>query len=745
MAYGVLKELVAHSRAKFDEALQKGHSYSWEQRWDEAIQQFLLAVREMPAEPAAYTGLALAYTETGQLNKALENYKLAARYTQGDVVYLRPVADLQQRLGQLAEAGQTYLAMGEMQLKNHALREAIESWQQATRLAPNLLGPHQRLAAVYQKQGNGRAAGREYVAIARILAGRGESERARQTLRVAQQIYPQNGEVARAIELIEQGRPLEMAAVEPVGAEWGESGPTAQPPADQGPFGPLAEARRLAVEQLAGRFFDEAGPSANTHLSQALHAQAHGQPAEAIQSYEQAMAAGEDSPAAHLSLGLLYHDQGRFAEASDHLEAALAEPAFQLAGRLALAAAQWAQDNRPPAIRSFCQALQSAELAAGGTERAAQVQEAYQQLADRLLTAAASEQAETFGRAVLAFFGRPDWPARLHEARQRLDALADAGGPVALGDVLTTGSDRVLEPLYLIHRYSRQGLLEAAVEEAYRAIQLAPRYLPAHWQLGELLAQQGHSEAAALKFTAIGDTCRARDDLDGAISSYERVAELSPFNLPARATLIDLLRQAGQVDRALEQYLIWGDAHYQMAQADEARQAYQNAYQLAARSSDPQGWQARLLLLIGDLDLQRLDWKRALLAYRELRRQQPEDGRIALRLVDLYDKVGQPEQAGRELDSYLLQLIRGGRSDLVTGILEDLVEERPADSGLVERLARLYWQQNRPQAAVALLERLSQAQIEAGDRAQARVTLERIIQLRPPNLARYQATLRQLQ
>ncbi|MEW5988185.1 MAG: hypothetical protein AB1791_16270, partial [Chloroflexota bacterium] len=136
MAYGVLKELVAHSRAKFDEALQKGHSYSWEQRWDEAIQQFLLAVREMPAEPAAYTGLALAYTETGQLNKALENYKLAARYTQGDVVYLRPVADLQQRLGQLAEAGQTYLAMGEMQLKNHALREAIESWQQATRLAP---------------------------------------------------------------------------------------------------------------------------------------------------------------------------------------------------------------------------------------------------------------------------------------------------------------------------------------------------------------------------------------------------------------------------------------------------------------------------------------------------------------------------------------------------------------------------------------------------------------------------------
>ena len=86
---------MANDRARFEAALNKGHSYSWDQRWDEAIGEFQAAVSEFPNEPAPYAGLGMAYSELKRLDKALENYKLAARHSQGDLIYLKQVAELQ--------------------------------------------------------------------------------------------------------------------------------------------------------------------------------------------------------------------------------------------------------------------------------------------------------------------------------------------------------------------------------------------------------------------------------------------------------------------------------------------------------------------------------------------------------------------------------------------------------------------------------------------------------------------------
>jgi predicted Zn-dependent protease len=186
------------------------------------------------------------------------------------------------------------------------------------------------------------------------------------------------------------------------------------------------------------------------------------------------------------------------------------------------------------------------------------------------------------------------------------------------------------------------------------------------------------------------------------------------------------------------------DAYYQLAQVDKARDVYQEALKLAPRGTAVQKWETRFLRHLADIDMQRLDWRRALYAYRDLRRLEPEDERTAITLVDLYFKVGQPLNAVTELDNYLKQLVRGGRGNKVVGILEDMVRQRPTDPNLVERLSRLYIQQKRPEKAIELLDRLGEAQLEANDKAAAIETIEKIMALNPPNEASYQQLLSQL-
>ncbi|MCZ7667876.1 MAG: hypothetical protein M5U34_12060 [Chloroflexi bacterium] len=169
-----------------------------------------------------------------------------------------------------------------------------------------------------------------------------------------------------------------------------------------------------------------------------------------------------------------------------------------------------------------------------------------------------------------------------------------------------------------------------------RAIQLSPDYLPAHIQLGEVLAKQGRHEAAASKFFMLGETYKARQ-------RYQRRGEFLRTGIRADASgplraarLIDLLKRHGQIDRALEHYMAMGDTYYQIAQVDKARETYQDALRLAPRGEPNHQWKVKVLRAIADIDMQRFQWQRALPAVRELRELDPENEWTAITLIDLY-------------------------------------------------------------------------------------------------------------
>lgn len=754
------------NRARYEEALSRGHSYSWDQRWEEAIIKFEEAVAEFPQEPAPYAGIGMAAFELGNLDDALKNYKLAARYSKGDVIYLRQVADVQERLGQLTEAGQTYMAMGELHLRRSEMDRAVDNWHRATRVAPGLLGAHQRLARYYTQQGQVRPAIREYLAIARLFQARGDDEKALQTCRAALKLDPRNADILTAIELIQHGEEiydekeeasvmdlftsdgLDAALEEAVGElDW---------QATEEVDSPVQDARRVALEQLARELFVETGtdveapgvdgdgrPERDALISQALDHQTRGEINEAISAYERAVRAGVDSTAAHFNLGLLYQDKLRFEDAIREFQISVQDHEFRLASHFALGESYRARGQIDKAVEHFVTVLKIVDLGTVQHEQADRLIELYENLADSLLTRGEPEKATEFANALVEFLSRKGWEDKVKDARTRLDALS-GDRMMILGDILTAGSARVLESLYLSQEYVRRNMIGTAIEEVYRAIASSPDYLPAHIQLGELLLRQDRVDVAVSKFNAVAGAFRVRGDVNGAINMWERVLEVSPLDVSTRARIIDMLKRHGHIDRSLEHYLALGEGYYQLAQVDKARETYQEALKLAPRGSAEHNWRAQLLRRIADIDMQRLDWKRALSAYRELRKEDPTDERTAITLVDLYFKMGQPSHALRELDQYLQQLVGGGRGGKVIGILEDMNRRHPTQSGLAQRLARLLLAQKRKDEAIKVLDQLGEAQLEAGENEKAIATLEQIVRLEPSNTASYRELLKQL-
>ena len=485
--------------------------------------------------------------------------------------------------------------------------------------------------------------------------------KALQACQLALQLDPRNPDILTAIELIKQGELLfanERPAAPPTSGKTSgllrlavdlEKDVQAWTPDKRvvETAVPVQDARRMAMEQLAVELFEEnseedqpAGKIERDFLiSQALDYQRRGMINEAISAYEQALAAGLSSTAARFNLGLLYQDKLRFEDAIREFEFSVKDQEYRLASYFALGESYRARGQINKSIESFINVLKIVDMGTVRHDQADRLIELYENLADSLVTQGEPEKATAFANSLVEFLGHKGWEDKVKEARQRLDAFSDTGMMI-LGDVLTSGTEKVLESLYLSQEYARRGMYNTAIEETFRAIQLSPDYLPAHIQLGEVLAKQGRHEMGASKFTTIADTFKVRGDINGAIMAYEKVLELAPMDLSVRARLIDLLKQHGRIDRALEHYMILGEAYYQLAQVEKARDIYQEALKLAPRGEADRNWPKRLLRAMVDIDVQRFEWRRALPALRDLRELQPDDEWTALTLVDMYFKVG---------------------------------------------------------------------------------------------------------
>lgn len=359
---------MTHDRTRYQKAVKVGLAYNSQQQWKEAIAAFRVALAENPREAEVYAGLGAACLGLRMYDRALECYKLAARYSQGNIIHLNQVADVQERMGQLRDASRTYLAAGEIFLRLRRLDEAIDNWERAVRLEPDLLGAHQRLAMVFQRQGDIKRAVREYLAIARIWQGQGEPQKALRMCQAALRLDPQNRDVLTAMDLVRYGAQRfpdpEPAEVVPEIMEAAETNTSLtetvrqlasifeaerqgreEPPAPTTAADAIVAARGQAQNELAEEIFrdEEEDEAANLSklerdalIGQGMDFEMRGFQEEAIRCYEKAINGGLQLPAAYFTLGMLYLEGGHATAARQALLLAGKDHSYQPACRAAL-------------------------------------------------------------------------------------------------------------------------------------------------------------------------------------------------------------------------------------------------------------------------------------------------------------------------------------------------------------------------------------------------------------------------
>lgn len=765
----------------FEESLRLGHSAAWDLQWDRAIEYYRKALAEFPDNPTALTSLGLALLESGQLKEALAAYHRAAKASPGDPIPVEKCAEIFERLGQIKEAIEQHEAAAELYVRRRDAEKALENWTHIARLSPNNLAARSRLALTYERLGRPKDALKEYLAVAAILQQAGKVDRAIESAQRALVLVPGDPEASSALTLLRQGRPL-PTPTRPRGATGplrmarvqefmrSEEKPTGQV-AEAEEADPEVQAQKQALTILAGLLFEEpsaSGPSEGKgrsvsaltrgkteaasgrprmylYLGQAIDLLTRGHKPQAAKELQRAIDDGLDHPAAHYNLGLLKRDLKDFEGARKHLAMAAGHPDLGLGANLALGRLAKEQGDLPEAARYLLQALRIADSLSVDGSQSAQLAQLY----DTILTSQTEGDPEALGRIVentLSFLSGPGWMSRLRQARERLETQQPGGPVVPIAEMLAVpGTARVLQSLSKIEELLASKHAVAAMEEAMLALQYAPTYLPLHVQIAEILIATDRLEAGLNKLAAVAETYRVRGEIAHATEIYSRILDLSPVDLNARARLIELLAQQDRTDEALAQYLRLADLYRQMADIDMARKTLADALRLAQRSTADRALSLQILHEMADIDLARLDWRRALRVFEQIRTIDPTDDKARSHVIDLNLRLGQEEQAAKELDSYLELLVHSGRSADALSKLEELAREHPGKQTLHARLAEAYRAAGRIADAIAQYDALGEIQLDAGRVQDAIRTIQTIIDLNPPDLEGYQELLQNLQ
>ena len=754
--------------------MRAGADAAWDRNWDQAILAYQRALTVFPHRVGALTGLGLAYSGAGQLRDALDAYRQASDLAPDDPMLLEHIGKMREQLGQGKKAAEAYMASAEHYLsQQQATHMALERWQDAARAWPDCLQAHVQLLQYYQHHGQVREAAKECLALVRIYRAQGQNDYAVQICHHALKLAPRDPEVLATLDNLRYGKKIASEPEAEVPGEKPEPLAIMEEPTDlvtlELPATPETEAikergspveitRQKALTDLAESVFEETGVAAppvviprldkaeiDALIGRAIDFQTRGKIEEAVAAYEKVIDAGVEQPAVHFNLGLLYQEKLRFDAAIVQFEKAVSHPAYALGSHFALGECYRARGRIDEALSHFVEVLKMVDLATVRREQADDLIQLYESLADSYIAKGEREQAVEFTNSLVEFLSEKGWEDKVVQARRRLDALGEEGPTLSLAEMLAIpGSERILESVALSQEYVKRGMFYSALEECYYALEHAPTYLPIHRQLAQVLLAMRKINEAVAKFVAIADTYRTQGNVHQAMAVYQRTLKLAPMDTVVRAKLIDLLISHGEIDEALEHYLILADSYYHMAQMDQARDTYQEALRLAPRGDPKRRWEVCILHKIGDINMQRVNWKHAIDIYEQIRNIAPDDERARLTLMELYHRFNQHELAIAELDGLLKIYRESNKTQRIFTILEDTVSKQPDDIPLRTRLAQAYLDVGYVQQALEHLDKLGDLQLGAERYEDAQATIRAIIALRPPNVAAYQQLLEQL-
>lgn len=766
----------------FKRAMEQGHSAAWERNWELAAENYRQAVKEFPDNASALTSLGLALFELQKFDGALECYQKATHLTPDDPIPFEKMAQILEQQGKVAEAIQALSRTAELYLKNKDTDKAINSWTRAVRLNPENMMARTRLAIIYERTGRKADAVAEYLATASILQKSGNTEKAIQAVEYCLQIQPNSKEASLALSLLRKNQPLPKphrprgeTGILPAFAEQEDR---AKLPDSTTAPDPIEEARKKALVKLAELLFDqteeipaerEKKPGTrglanlargvtgslsldkpdrakiNLHIGQAIDSQTQGKSEQAIEELERVLGSGFEHPAINFNLAVLLEQQ-QPNKAIRHLQKAVVSPDFSLAAYLLIGKIHLQSKNWEEATTTLLRALSVADATIVPPEQSEELLQVYEAIIEMQLRQNDKKQSIELCTNIASYLLRPNWREYIKVVRQQLPEQAPGSPPSAIAEImLEAGSQQLIQTMARIRDLVLHNKLDSALEEAFYALQFAPTYLPLHSQIGEILLQEGQTQSAINKFFLISTLYKLRGEVTQALRTLARVVQLAPMNLSARSRLIDMLYEQNKTREAIQQTMSLANIHYQLAEIDQAREAYASALQMAQQSNIDNATTIQILYKLVDIDLQRLDLKQAVRLFEQIRTLDANDLNARARLVDLHFRLGKDSAALAETDHTIASLQDKGDIAKAIEFINGIITEHPEKLELRKRLADLYVRNGRRHEAVQHLDAIADALLTAGNTAGAISMLKAIVALNPPNIQEYQMAISQLQ
>ena len=762
-------------RQVFEQSMKRGQGLARQQAWDRALVEFQRALNEFPDDANALAATTTALINLKRWADAAVVLQYARQVQPDDIVTLERLASVLEQLNKPADAAEVYASMGDLYEQQANIEQAIERWARASQFDPENIALRQKLAAAYQRQSQFKQAVNELIVLSRLYRKKGDLDQAAVQCRVALAIDPRNTDALKLMGEIRVERgtgslpPLQEAAPAAAGAA-ASALPSPAMTLDaleatvtttESSAGPVDMGKQRALSDLAELIFEEgsalqpragargaaahlAKAEMNTLIGQAIEQQTRGQNQPAIATYQRILESYE-LPAARFNLGVLHESELHFDEAIEQFQHTVRDPEYALGSHYALGECYRARGRRDEALRHFVQVLKLLDLATVSRDQIDPLMAVYENLANGYI-AGDPAQAEQFLNSLTEFLSSEGWQDKIAQAREHLNTLSGEGEPIiSLAEMLTVPNvELVLQSLAFIQEYIKRGKPYTALEEAYTAISYAADYLPMHRRIGDILWEGGNQEAAIAKYEMIADTFLARGDHRQAGLTYQRVLTLMPMDVQIRDKLIALYLRHRDYERALEQYIALADTYDQLADLDKTREKLQEAMKHVPRAPDSKRWAQRILHKIGDVDMQRIDWRRALQDYEHIKTIAPEDEKARLTLVELRFKANDTARAIKELDDLLVAYSTAGKAAKIIPVLEEQVRARPSEMALRMRLGRAYLGAGLTTQAIEQLDALGDLQLQAGMVKEAATTIKSIITLNPPDIEQYRQVLAQI-
>ena len=716
----------------FQQAMNRGHSAAWDQDWEQAASCYREALTELPDNPQALASLGLALFELQQFGEALQVYAQAADISPDDPVLFDRISLLSEKTGNRDFFLTASLRAAELYLKRQDVEKAIENLSRVARTDPENLEAHSRLAVIYERLGRKQQAVVEYMVVASLFQRSHDLDRAVQAVDRALLISPDSSEVNEALVMLRESRLLpkptrSRAATGPLSASPARRREKFLPKSEPSIADPVTEGRDKALAGLAELIFDEGNgermpdpkhhpgrrhqkvgsnwlgigqkydPAAvMLHLSQAVDLQARARTAEAGEELELVLGAGLENPAVFFNLGFLFSQADQLDKAAHYLKFAVKYDDYALASHLLLGQILQRNGRLDEAALEYLEALKWADAQVVPGDQAESLRQLYEPVIEAEAKRTDPQAKALLCDSISTLLMRGNWREQLAEARRELPVEGEGVPPAPLGEMLTEArSSQIIESITMINRLARAGHLRSAMEEAMFALLHAPTYLPLHIMLGEILLQGDHIPEAVEKFRVVAQVYNSRGETDRAIDLLQRVIRIAPMDIDARSRLIEVLLARGEVDAAVREHVGVADVYYDLADLDQALETYNNAFQLARESKFSPTIKIQILHQMADIELQRLDWRKALQLYEQIRDLDSEDQRARANLVQLNLRLGQATQAMVELKNYLSYLFKQGQQDLAIPFVEGLVSENYEHQSLQRILADLYRQAGR--------------------------------------------------